>query len=504
MLQQAISNHLGFQVVTDLGNYLGTPVRHSGATADRFHYIIDKINKRLTGYAARTLSFTGRLTLAKSVLLSIPTCTMQSCMLPLSICDEIERIVRRFIWGGSSSSTSISLVNWNTVCQPRICGGLGIRHAKDQNVAFLRKIYHALVQSRSNSSPFWRSLASIWQVYLSNVAWPVGDDKTINFWVDNWISELGPLQQWPSPHIPINNGALFHHFVHENGSWNWHILGNQLDHSVLPYIQAICPPQASLGPDRVFWNGNKKREFSVKDAYSHLSIGSLLISPGIWFGNIRFQNDWILYCVSCTRLCCLTDGPWQQLFPALIWQMWKRLNSFIFTGKSLDMSTLIHTSLQWARLYKIAPTQHFLPYSSIVENVQWSPSPDDWICLNSDATVSTITGVGSIGGVFRDHSGSHILSFAKNIGITTVLQAELWGILEGLKIAKLRNFSRILVQSDNVEAIKLLTPPSMHSPFQLVRSIAILCEDDTSIQFMYSHARSTWLLTPSRNLRAPR
>ncbi|KAE8661644.1 hypothetical protein F3Y22_tig00113725pilonHSYRG01624 [Hibiscus syriacus] len=104
--------------------------------------------------------------------------------------------------------------------------------------------------------------------------------------------------------------------------------------------------------------------------------------------------------------------------------------------------------------------------------------PLGWWCLNSDAAISQSAGTGSIGGVIRDHEGSLFLSYAQNIGITIVLQAELWGILDGLKLAKHNNIKYLIVQSDHGDAIKLLSPLDSLCPFPLVRSITLLYEDD--------------------------
>ncbi|KAA3469838.1 LINE-1 reverse transcriptase isogeny [Gossypium australe] len=81
-----------------------------------------------------------KVTLAQSVLLTIPTYFMQSLKIPQGICDEIESIVRQFIWGSSGRSKRMVFVNWDSVCQSKSCGGLGIRQLKDQNSSFLLKL----------------------------------------------------------------------------------------------------------------------------------------------------------------------------------------------------------------------------------------------------------------------------------------------------------------------------------------------------------------------------
>ncbi|KAH1089674.1 hypothetical protein J1N35_016931 [Gossypium stocksii] len=66
--------------------------------------------------------------------------TFASMMIPKRICDEIECIVRQFIWGFSDGCQKMSLVNWESICQPRSCRGLGIGHLRDQNASFMMKL----------------------------------------------------------------------------------------------------------------------------------------------------------------------------------------------------------------------------------------------------------------------------------------------------------------------------------------------------------------------------
>ncbi|KAK5775483.1 hypothetical protein PVK06_043378 [Gossypium arboreum] len=65
---------------------------------------------------------------------------MQSIMVPKGICDSIKEMARQLIWGASEGKQKIALVWWDTICQPRSCGGLGIRCVSDQNKAFMMKL----------------------------------------------------------------------------------------------------------------------------------------------------------------------------------------------------------------------------------------------------------------------------------------------------------------------------------------------------------------------------
>lgn len=66
-------------------------------------------------------------------------------MIPKGLCDEIKCIVKQIIWGSLEGHQKMSLVNWESICQPRYFVRLGIRHLRDQSTSFMIKIGHNLV-----------------------------------------------------------------------------------------------------------------------------------------------------------------------------------------------------------------------------------------------------------------------------------------------------------------------------------------------------------------------
>lgn len=52
------------------------------------------------------------------------------------------------------------------------------------------------------------------------------------------------------------------------------------------------------------------------------------------------------------------------------------------------------------------------------------------------------------GGLVRDHSGRWLCGFAQFIGTCSVLEAELRGLMEGLKLGFSRGWHKVLVQLD--------------------------------------------------------
>ncbi|GMI89906.1 hypothetical protein HRI_002659900 [Hibiscus trionum] len=103
----------------------------------------------------------------------------------------------------------------------------------------------------------------------------------------------------------------------------------------------------------------------------------------------------------------------------------------------------------------------------------WTKPPSGFICVNVDGSIRAPSGLGLIGGVFRDDSGSWLLGFQQTMGIATAFTTELWAIWTGLFLAWENGFEKVQVQSDCRTAVDMVMDghaPS--SPTPLVRAIA--------------------------------
>lgn len=78
---------------------MGVAILHKKVGLNTFNFVMDKVKQRFSTSKSRTLSFVGRVTLAKSMVQAMPTYVMQSSVLPKGTCDEIEKLCRDFIWG---------------------------------------------------------------------------------------------------------------------------------------------------------------------------------------------------------------------------------------------------------------------------------------------------------------------------------------------------------------------------------------------------------------------
>nr|KAJ0214062.1 hypothetical protein LSAT_V11C400160070 [Lactuca sativa] len=87
--------------------YLGVPVGDNMNRKNAWNPIIDKFKSKLSTWKSKTLSFGGRVTLAKAVLGNLPTYYLSLFAAPIGVIKDLEKIQRQFIWGGMENKSSI-------------------------------------------------------------------------------------------------------------------------------------------------------------------------------------------------------------------------------------------------------------------------------------------------------------------------------------------------------------------------------------------------------------
>ena len=106
--------------------YLSMPLGTLYKTASIWNLILERMEKKLSGWKRLYLSKGGRLTLLKSTLSSLPTYNLSLFTIPKIVAARLERI-QNFLWGSLVECFKYPLVAWEKVCLPRELGGFGIR-----------------------------------------------------------------------------------------------------------------------------------------------------------------------------------------------------------------------------------------------------------------------------------------------------------------------------------------------------------------------------------------
>ncbi|CAN1137163.1 Putative ribonuclease H protein At1g65750, partial [Linum perenne] len=89
--------------------------------------------------------------------------------------------------------------------------------------------------------------------------------------------------------------------------------------------------------------------------------------------------------------------------------------------------------------------------------IGWRPADEGWCTLNSDGSLFTHPNRAAAGGLIRDHEGRLISAFAANLGVCSIMRAELRGIVEGMRLAWDRGIRKLCIQSDSKAAVSILS-----------------------------------------------
>jgi hypothetical protein len=174
---------------------------------------MNRVERQLTSVSSM-LTYAGKLQLVNSVLSSLPTFTMCSVSVPVTVHEYVDRARRNCMWRKlDSNAKSKPLVAWRKCTRPKRKGGLGIINLRSQNVALfikhLDKFYnkrdipwvnliwntyysngevpHA---SKDEESFWWKDLLKLRDMFRGIATCRVGDGTTVLFWSNVWNGHL--------------------------------------------------------------------------------------------------------------------------------------------------------------------------------------------------------------------------------------------------------------------------------------------------------------------------
>lgn len=140
-----ITDQLSIPATHDLGTYLGVPLMHGRTRSSHFNPLVDKVRSRLGGWKSQLLSRVVRLILIQSVTSAASVYMMHSCKLPGRTIETLEKCNRDFFCGDDLHGRTIHPVSWDTICQPKRDGGLGLKPMRNVNQVLLAKLgWHCL------------------------------------------------------------------------------------------------------------------------------------------------------------------------------------------------------------------------------------------------------------------------------------------------------------------------------------------------------------------------
>ncbi|KAJ1379057.1 Ribonuclease H-like superfamily [Sesbania bispinosa] len=112
-------------------------------------------------------------------------------------------------------------------------------------------------------------------------------------------------------------------------------------------------------------------------------------------------------------------------------------------------------------------------HNNVSLSIYRNPPQVEWFLINRDGVVSQRNSFAACGGVIRDCEGAFIAGFANKLGQSSVVGAELWGILRGIKLGLQLNLSKVVPETDSVQALHYIENGFLitHSDFSIVQQI---------------------------------
>ncbi|GLU12643.1 hypothetical protein SLE2022_293070 [Rubroshorea leprosula] len=173
--------------------------------------------------------------------------------------------------------------------------------------------------------------------------------------------------------------------------------------------------------------------------------------------------DWIQR--NCTKksYAPTIPAPWGSLFCFVLWTIWIHRNRKVYCDQDFDPNVICRFIRE--RIFEflsVLPSPKFGSHSSTQKLVKWDKPPAGSFKLNTDGSVINNPGPATSGGLIRDHRGRWIRGFSRKIGIASSLAAEIWGIQDGLLLAKQLDIQSLVVEVDSFIAFQLLSTGTDH------------------------------------------
>ena len=158
--------------------YLGMPLTSKRYTAADCVYLVEILTNRIRSWFARSLSYTARLQLVNSVLMSITNYWSQTVILPKRILNQINTACRSYLWHSETKSKFPWNVSWEKICRTKQEGGLGTRNLQHWNLVAVGKIAWHISSKKDSLWVKW-----VHEVYMKGARWELFNAPITTSWV---------------------------------------------------------------------------------------------------------------------------------------------------------------------------------------------------------------------------------------------------------------------------------------------------------------------------------
>ncbi|CAL8164027.1 unnamed protein product [Prunus armeniaca] len=170
------------------------------------------------------------------------------------------------------------------------------------------------------------------------------------------------------------------------------------------------------------------------------------------------------------------DVPWSTVFVFTCWHLWCWRNKHVFQNEDAVLFSPRQVICGAAQEWIKSTSNRTVRVNKVQINVAWEPPGSGQFKLNVDGSRRSVTGCIGAGGVIRDPFGGWVSGFAINLGKGQVLEAEIWGLFFGLKLAIEKGISSLIIEMDSAIAVNLCQNSSMLTLHPLAALVRNCCD----------------------------
>lgn len=303
--RKIVYDQLGVSEVQNPGKYLGLPMRIGRKKVSEFGFLVDRIEQKLQTWNKHNISKAGKLTLLKTAAQSIPNFWMNLLLIPLDICDTIEKKMNAFWWLNGGRSGGIKWLSWDKLCEVKETGGLGVKKLREFNISMLAKQAWRLVTNTNplvtefmksryypktdflnatmeeNPSYVWRSIMAAQGIITQGCRKKIGDGKGTRVWQIPWLPCVQNGYLTTGMHEELQHVTVNSLMEVNNRKWDEEVLQDLFNARDKELILQVPIPIRG-GDDTWFWLMDDKGSFTVKSCYRSLRGESECQERGFW------------------------------------------------------------------------------------------------------------------------------------------------------------------------------------------------------------------------------